>query len=259
MNYKEAVSANEFLSYDDILMDVVDENHIYFDFQKNDVQKNFGKICDFFINVYLPQKIYNLSINVPIFFQVYKNNKMYYYPGTPERIKYILECLKKKNFDEIQDLDRTIWNYEVTETLQYTPVQGFGIYIYPPLSARNYKSRGGDFFNYLISSNAPTKIISQLKRYQIFESIVNNKGECICELEDCCFVYALKMSGEFSSCDLNKIRLRIRNRFLSNKNIDKICNEFKIHLVLHYIDDDTTYNNHTRKITCNFKKKHWRL
>ena len=41
---------------------------------------------------------------------------------------------------------------------------------------------------------------------------------------------------------------------LSNKNIDKICNEFKIHLVLHYIDDDTTYNNHTRKITCNFKK-----
>lgn len=254
MNYKEASSQHEYLSYDDILMDVLNENHLYFDFQDRDVQKNFEKICDFLLNSYLPKSVFNLSINVPIYFQVYKNNSMYYYPGTPERIRYILECLKKKNFDEIQDLDRTIWNYETTENLEYTPVQGFGIYIYPSAGIRYNNSRGGDFFNYLILSNAPVKIIEQLKRYQIFKSIVNSKGEGISELEDCCFVYALKMTGEFSNSDLTKIRLRIRNRYLTNKNIDEICNEFKINLVLHYIDDETTYSNRNRKISCNHKR-----
>ena len=178
---------------------------------------------------------------------------MYYYPATPERINYILQCLKNKSFDEIQDLDRTIWNYESTETIEYTPVKGFGLYIYPPSDLRLNNSRGGDFFNFLIKPKTPIKIINQLKRYQIFSSIVNNKGECIDELNDCCFLYALKTSGEFSVSELNKMRLRIRNRYLSNKNIDEICNEFQICLILHYLDDDTTYKHQNRTISCDYK------
>ena len=36
---------------------------------------------------------------------------------------------------------------------------------------------------------------------------------------------------------LNQIRLKIQNRYLPLKCIEEICNEFKIHLILHYITE----------------------
>ena len=62
------------------------------------------------------------------------------------------------------------------------------------------------------------------------------------------------MTKLFSEDILNKMRLRIRNRYLSNKSVDELCREFKIHLKLHYLDDETTEGNRNKKIGCNYKR-----
>ena len=90
----------------------------------------------------------------------------------------------------------------------------------------------------MIRNNTPNIIKDQLRRYQIFETLVDEKGNRIVELEDCCFVHALKVSHLFPENVLNQIRLRIQNRYLPFKSIDEICEEFKICLLLHYIDQN---------------------
>ena len=47
------------------------------------------------------------------------------------------------------------------------------------------------------------------------------------ELNDCCFIYALKQTGKFSKDELNLMRLRIKTRYLSQGNIKNIFDEFK--------------------------------
>ena len=135
------------------------------------------------------------------------------------------------------------------------PATAFSIQIYPP-SETQKEDRGGDFFNYLIKLTTPNRIVQQLRRYQIFPSIVDSKNKCIPELNDCCFVYALKMTGYFSEKVLNKIRLRIHNRYLTNKSIDEVCKEFKNHLILYYLSDEASEANRKRKIACDKQKTH---
>ena len=47
---------------------------------------------------------------------------------------------------------------------------------------------------------------------------------------------------------MNKIRLRINNRYLSNKSINEVCKEFKIHLILNYLSDEANKSMQVRKI-----------
>ena len=238
MNYKGVGKPDEFLDFrEDILKECLNSDFIHFDFENPEIQNHFNEICDFIKDVYFPTKIFNLSVDVPVFFIIQKNSKNYYYKGTPERIRYIINCLSRRNFTEFRNLDKEIFNYEFSEDLDISPVTAFSIQIFPPTNTQN-EDRGGDFFNYLIKLSAPCKLIKQLKRYQIFPSIVDSKNRCIEELNDCCFIYALKMTGLFSEKVLSKIRLRIRNRYLSNKSIDNVCKEFKIHLILHYLNDE---------------------
>ena len=96
--------------------------------------------------------------------------------------------------------------------------------------------------------------MNNLKDIKSSPSIVDSKNKCIEELDDCCFIYALKMTKLFTEDILNKMRLRIRNRYLSNKHIDEICREYKIHIKLHYLDDETTIGNKNKKIGCNYKR-----
>ena len=91
---------------------------------------------------------------------------------------------------------------------------------------------------FLIKVNTPKCIREQLKRYQIFTSLINEKGKQKAEFDDCCFIYALKMSNQFTEEVLNQIKLCIQNNFLPIKYIKEICYEFKIHLIVHYISDD---------------------
>ena len=121
-------------------------------------------------------------------------------------------------------------------------------YVFIQLPKSN-ETRAGMFFNYLLKENAPQCIKDQLRRYQIYTSLVNGKGNRIDDLEDSCFVFALKMTGLFPETVLNQIRLRIQNRFLPYKCIEEICKEFKIHLILHYLTE-----TRSRQITPSYKK-----
>lgn len=254
MNYKERGNDTEFLDFqEDILKECINSDFIHFDFENPEIQKHFNEICDFIKDVYLPSRVFNLSVEIPIYFILKKNNKNYYYKGTPERIRYIMNCLSRHNFTEFRNLDKEIFNYEVSEDLEMIPATAFSIQIFPPTEAQK-EDRGGDFFNYLVKLSTPCRVIQQLKRYQIFPSIVDSKNKCITELNDCCFVYALKMTGYFSEKVLNKIRLRIRNRYLSNKSIDDVCKEFKIHLILYYLHDEGAETHQKRKIGCSEQK-----
>ena len=108
------------------------------------------------------------------------------------------------------------------------------------------KDNGGHFFKYLIDPLSPEAVKIQLVRYQIFESLNNRK-----ELNDCCFIYALKQTGKFTEEELNVMRLRIKSRYLSQGNIKKICDEFKIKIIIFKINDDTECKNKKRKVINN--------
>lgn len=102
-----------------------------------------------------------------------------------------------------------------------------------------YEDKGGHFFTYLVTENVPKIIKDYLIKLQIFETLLNEKGDKQrSELDDCCFVYALKQSGKISKEDLDKIRLRVNSRYLSNGKLQKICDEFNIALKLKFIDDN---------------------
>ena len=105
--------------------------------------------------------------------------------------------------------------------------------------SQSRKSRIGlPFFKFLLKEGLPPCIEDQLKRYQIFTSHVDKKGNRIPGLEDCGFVYALKMSRQFPEEVLNQIRSIVKKKEIRTKLIEDICNEFKIHLILHLYTDD---------------------
>ena len=101
-----------------------------------------------------------------------------------------------------------------------------------------YNTVEGSFFQYLVSREVPRPIRDYLIRLQIFDSLVNWKGHQREELYDCCFVYALQQTGCYDEELLNQIRLRINNRYLTQKCINELCLEFNIHVDLIYIDDN---------------------
>ena len=94
----------------------------------------------------------------------------------------------------------------------------------------------GGFFTYLIDDCVPDSIKNYLAKLQIFESLVDSSRHQKPELNDCCFVYALEQTGCYDNETLNQIRLRIQNRYLTQKCINELCLEFKIHLDLIFID-----------------------
>ena len=104
---------------------------------------------------------------------------------------------------------------------------------------------GGSFFQYLTTDNVPSRVVDYLKRLQIFDSLVNDKGKQRDELNDCCFVYALKQTGNYTEDELNNIRLRINNRYLSQSSINALCEEFKIKIKLTYINESAVCKKQT--------------
>ena len=133
--------------------------------------------------------------------------------------------------------------------------------------------RGGKFFRY-VTKNVSQKVSEYLIRLQIFDKLdeekinkkVNkkvtekqieyneepniNKTKHVQrkELKDCCFIYALQQTGEYTEDELNKVRLRINTRYLTHSAIDHLCKEFKINLKINYIDEDAKGKHKSRKI-----------
>ena len=140
MNYKDIHNNRAYLDFhEDILNECLNTDFVHFDFENPDIKKHFNEICDFLKNVYLPQRVFNLSIDVPVYFILKKNGKNYYYKGTPERIRYIMECLSRHNFTEFHNLDKEIFNYEISEDLEMAPISEFSIHIFPKPNIKKEK------------------------------------------------------------------------------------------------------------------------
>jgi hypothetical protein len=121
---------------------------------------------------------------------------------------------------------------------------------------KEYKSRTNGFFEFCLDEKFKEhkQLIAELKKLQIFTQIIqwvpltNKQGKTsfkrkpIKELNDCCFVYALQQSGKFTEGELNKIRMRIENRYLPLTKLEEIAKEFDIHLTIRDIDDQAKTN-----------------
>ena len=114
-----------------------------------------------------------------------------------------------------------------------------------------YKDRGGDFFKYIVQDVTPG-LKKYLTRLQIFDSlVVDNKVRK--ELNDCCFVYALKQSNVPEDV-VNKIKLAINSRYLSPNKIHTLCDDNLIHCKVTYIDESQGINAcHKLKVCVNGK------
>ena len=122
------------------------------------------------------------------------------------------------------DGDSEFFKFVYFDAISFTPVSASG---------NNRKDNRDSFFPYLNKSDI------DLSRYQIFDSIVriNKKGKAKQrkELNDSCFVYALKQAG-IDEDTLNKIRRRILVRKLGHAKMDAICEEFNLHVVVHDLE-----------------------
>ena len=169
---------------------------------------------------------------------------------TPEIYRKLMENLTEQNF--IFDLDNRPPEYfyergndELPEWSLFTAIKFSKL---KQTDANN--DRGGTFFRYL-TNNVPKVVVDYLARLQIFDTLMSktvNKKDKVKytqrkELNDCCFVYALQQTGEYTEEELNQIRLRINTRYLTHSSIEKLCQEFKIHLKIIYIDENANTKN----------------
>ena len=117
---------------------------------------------------------------------------------------------------------------------------------------QGYNDRGGTFFKYK-TQNVPQIVIDYLKRLQIFDTLTEQIPPMVRrtqrkELNDCCFIYALQQTGEYTEEELNRIRLRINSRYLTHSSIEHLCQEFKIHLKIISINEKAKGVNKKKQI-----------
>ena len=172
-------------------------------------------------------------------------------PFSPELYRTLLDNFTKLHFvydfgeplkDYISDPDIT----EIPEWSYFTAIS-FG----KMHKVNGYKDRGGDFFKYIVQDVTPG-LKKYLTRLQIFDSlVVDNKVRK--ELNDCCFVYALKQSNVPEDV-VNKIKLAINSRYLSPNKIHTLCDDNLIHCKVTHIDESQGINAcHKLKVCVNGK------
>ena len=128
------------------------------------------------------------------------------------------------------------WEYEAGKEITELPQWSlFDAILIKPVEHFEgvYKDNGGHFFKYQPDPNLPVDVLELLKKLQIFYSLDAP------ELNDCCFIYAVKQTGRFTDEQLNLMRMRIRSRYLSNKSIDEIAKEFRFKVNVCRIDLET--------------------
>ena len=226
--------------------------HIDFESLNNDGRKLlFPRLLSFF-----HEHIDNMSVkeNYNIKFRV---NGMWYTKSLNKIYNKLMTNFDEQHF--IFNIDTTPPEYFYQKGVDDVPEWSlFSELIF--VKSKDVKSnndRGGHFFQYLINDKCPARVVEYLQRLQIFNSLVDDKNKQRRELNDCCFVYALQQTGCYDDNILNQIRLRINNRYLSQSAINSLCEEFKIHLKLSYIDDNATGKNKRRTIqSCNNKRNY---
>ena len=89
-------------------------------------------------------------------------------------------------------------------------------------------------------------MLELLKKLQIFYSLDAP------ELDDCCFIYAVKQTGKFTDEQLNLMCMRVHSRYLSNSSIDQIAKEFKFKVNVNRIDLETLAGHKKRSFVIGF-------
>ncbi len=186
------------------------------------------------------------------------NGVWYHKPLDANILRQLMDNLTKNHF--IFDIEHTNPEYFYEKGAEKIPEWSVFSEIKFSLYMKGVKANndvGGSFFQYLVDEKIDEQIKEYLKRLQIFDSLVNDKNKQREELTDCCFIYALSQTGSYDEDTLNKMRLRINSRYLSQSSINKICYEFKIHLKLSFINEESSTKNKKKTVrsTKNNKSK----
>lgn len=131
-----------------------------------------------------------------------------------------------------------------TELINWSLFDALGIE--PINEKKGEKLKSGSFFKFINLSDI------DLSECQIFERL-NKVGHIHVqrdELNDTCFIYALKTTGLFSTDELNKMRQRLAIRYQKPKHLNLLCEENKIKVIIHDLEDD---NNGHSKVRINKK------
>ena len=143
----------------------------------------------------------------------------------------------------LYNLDETpTWTYEAgAEPTNNLPEWSLFDYISIVKSFKHkstYSDNGGHFFEYLNNSPQFKRVNEYFKRFQIFDKLSLNGKSQREELDDCCFIYAVKQTGKFTEEQLNLMRMRIKSRYLSAGKINEIATEFKFKVILRRINEE---------------------
>ena len=93
---------------------------------------------------------------------------------------------------------------------------------------KSFKDRGGGFLEYLLPDYTAKEFEEVMKRYQVFTRLTKEGGSVLREeLDDNCFIWALKQAN-IPEDVLNRMRLRVRTRYISKQAIYELCEEAKI-------------------------------
>ena len=177
MNYKGVNGSNFFL---DDKEDDERKKKLFFDIDELKRTGKLDSIFDYVLNDWIGY-INELPIYDMVFFDLVQNGRLHSYKATPEKLQTIIQCLKTRNFDEIIS-DNPLSSDPPEYNTEFVHVSGFGIRIYSLGEVKAKQQYAGSFFNFLIRENTPNYIKNQLKRYQIYDSLVDEKGNRKCEL-----------------------------------------------------------------------------
>ena len=231
----------------DKILDSPEEWEIYFD-DLND----YGRQLIFpELKKFLEEKVMPLVVADDYKLQFSVNGEWHSKPLTPEVFRDLLSKFTVKNF--LFDIE--IKNMEVIYDKRTMALPRWSLFSAIKFNrcvrTNGYRDVGGHFLKYLIDESVPQVICNYLIKLQIFDSLVDERNKQRHELDDCCFIYALTQTGCYSEEELNQIRLRVQNRYLSQSSINKLCDEFKIHINLTNIDEEFEGKNKKKSVaTC---------
>lgn len=96
---------------------------------------------------------------------------------------------------------------------------------------RIYCDNGGAFYDKKLKSQY-AHLDRFTKRYQIFSQTTDNTGKIREEYNSNCLVYAFEQSGLLDETTIKAIKIRCFTRLISRKQLEDLCNEFKLRVTL---------------------------
>ncbi|MBR3617509.1 MAG: hypothetical protein IKN46_02405, partial [Acholeplasmatales bacterium] len=192
------------------------------------------------------EKIGKLNLNDRYLFSFKVNGAWHSKVMTPEVFEQLQDSLTNNSL--IYDMEKMpTFEYESGNKIDILPEWSLydAIRIYKRKHYNNVnRDNGGHFFPYLNNYTKVQALNDYFKRLQIFSQLnsESNPKKMRPELEDCCFLYALKQTEQFFEEELNLMRLRIKSRYLSQKAIQALCLEFHIKVKVHVVDFDEDGN-----------------